>query len=64
VGEGGYQVSNFPLLWTEWNGKYRDTVHRYWKGDDSLISEMGWRLTGIGHFKSSCNRPSWPRNVT
>ncbi|MBI3804923.1 MAG: glycogen debranching protein GlgX [Nitrospirae bacterium] len=46
VGNGGYQVGNFPVLWTEWNGKYRDTVRRYWKGDDSLISEMGWRLTG------------------
>ena len=46
VGEGGYQVGNFPVLWTEWNGKYRDAIRRYWKGDDSLIAEMGWRLTG------------------
>ena len=34
LGEGGYQVGNFPALWTEWNGKYRDTVRRFWQGDD------------------------------
>ncbi len=34
VGEGGYQVGNFPVLWSEWNGKYRDTVRDYWKGDE------------------------------
>ena len=33
VGEGGYQVGNFPVLWAEWNGQYRDTVRRFWKGD-------------------------------
>jgi pullulanase/glycogen debranching enzyme len=33
VGAGGYQVGNFPVLWSEWNGKYRDTVRRFWKGD-------------------------------
>jgi isoamylase len=46
VGEGGYQVGNFPVLWSEWNGKYRDSVRRYWKGDDSLVAEMAYRLTG------------------
>ncbi|HEX6816799.1 MAG TPA: glycogen debranching protein GlgX [Ktedonobacterales bacterium] len=46
VGEGGYQVGNFPVLWSEWNGKYRDDVRRYWKGDDGVISELGFRLTG------------------
>jgi len=46
VGEGGYQVGNFPILWTEWNGRYRDSVRRYWRGDDSLTSEMAYRLTG------------------
>jgi glycogen operon protein len=46
VGEGGYQVGNFPPLWAEWNGKYRDTVRRYWKGDDGQIPELGYRLTG------------------
>ncbi len=38
VGEGGYQVGNFPVLWAEWNGKYRDTVRRFWKGDEGLLS--------------------------
>ncbi|MBT9329472.1 glycogen debranching protein GlgX [Paracidobacterium acidisoli] len=46
VGEGGYQVGNFPILWAEWNGKYRDTVRRYWKGDDGQLSDLGYRLTG------------------
>ncbi len=46
VGEGGYQVGNFPVLWTEWNGKYRDTVRRFWKGDGSTVSEFATRLSG------------------
>jgi glycogen operon protein len=46
VGEGGYQVGLFPSLWAEWNGKYRDVVRRYWKGDDGQIAELGYRLTG------------------
>jgi isoamylase len=46
VGEGGYQVGNFPVLWSEWNGKYRDTVRSFWKGDEGRIGEMGYRLTG------------------
>ena len=46
VGEGGYQVGNFPSLWAEWNGKYRDVVRRYWKGDDGQLAELGYRLTG------------------
>src|SRR5438445_2592695 len=46
VGEGGYQVGNFPVLWAEWNGKYRDTVRGFWKGDEGRIGEMGYRLTG------------------
>jgi isoamylase len=46
VGEGGYQVGNFPILWAEWNGKYRDTVRRYWKGDEGQLSDLGYRLTG------------------
>jgi len=46
VGEGGYQVGNFPVQWAEWNGKYRDTVRRYWKGDDGQLSDVGYRLTG------------------
>jgi glycogen operon protein len=46
VGEGGYQVGKFPTLWAEWNGKYRDAVRRYWKGDDGQLAELGYRLTG------------------
>ncbi len=46
VGEGGYQVGNFPVLWAEWNGKYRDTVRRYWKGDEGQLSDLAYRLTG------------------
>jgi isoamylase len=46
VAEGGYQVGNFPVLWAEWNGKYRDAVRRFWKGDEGRIGEMAYRLTG------------------
>lgn len=46
VGEGGYQVGNFPVLWGEWNGKYRDTVRRFWKGDEGTLSDFAYRLTG------------------
>ena len=46
VGEGGYQVGNFPVLWAEWNGKYRDCMRKYWKGDEGTIGEFGSRLTG------------------
>ncbi len=46
VGEGGYQVGNFPVLWTEWNGKYRDNVRKFWKGDGGQVGELGFRLTG------------------
>jgi isoamylase len=46
LGEGGYQVGNFPVLWAEWNGKYRDTVRRFWRGDGGQVSELAYRLTG------------------
>jgi glycogen operon protein len=46
LGEGGYQVGNFPVGWTEWNGKYRDTIRRYWKGDEGQVAELAYRLTG------------------
>jgi glycogen operon protein len=58
VGEGGYQVGKFPVLWTEWNGKYRDTVRRYWKGDPSQVAEIGYRLTGSSDlYQSDGRRP-------
>jgi len=46
VGEGGYQVGNFPVHWTEWNGKFRDTVRRFWRGDPGQVGDLGFRLTG------------------
>ncbi|MGW1157903.1 glycogen debranching protein GlgX [Streptomyces sp. NPDC002513] len=46
VGEGGYQVGNFPALWTEWNGKYRDTVRDLWRGEPRTLAEFASRLTG------------------
>ena len=46
IGEGGYQVGNFPVLWAEWNGKYRDSVRRFWKGDESQVHELAYRLSG------------------
>jgi isoamylase len=58
VGEGGYQVGNFPVLWTEWNGKYRDTVRRFWKGDGSTVSEFATRLSGSSDlYEQSGRRP-------
>ncbi len=46
LGAGGYQVGNFPVGWAEWNGKYRDTVRRFWRGDGSQTAELAYRLTG------------------
>jgi glycogen operon protein len=46
VGEGGYQVGNFPSLWSEWNGKYRDWVRDYWRGEPGSLPELGARFTG------------------
>jgi glycogen operon protein len=46
IGEGGYQVGNFPIGWTEWNGKYRDTVRRFWRGDPGTVADLAYRLTG------------------
>jgi isoamylase len=58
VGEGGYQVGNFPSLWTEWNGKYRDTVRDYWRGEDSTLGEFASRFTGSSDlYEDSSRRP-------
>ena len=46
VGEGGYQVGRFPPLWLEWNGKYRDCVRDYWRGQEQTLGEFGYRFTG------------------
>jgi len=59
VGEGGYQVGKFPVLWAEWNGKYRDTVRRYWKGDEGQLSDLAYRLTGSSDlYQHDGRRPS------
>ena len=58
LGEDGYQVGNFPAGWAEWNGKYRDTIRRYWKGDWGQVGELGYRLTGSSDlYESSGRRP-------
>jgi glycogen operon protein len=58
VGEGGYQVGNFPPLWSEWNGQYRDTVRDYWRGDPETLSTMASRLTGSSDlYEVSGRRP-------
>jgi isoamylase len=58
VGEGGYQVGNFPVHWMEWNGKYRDAVRTYWKGEGGLIGELAYRLTGSSDlYEMSGRRP-------
>ncbi|MGO8849997.1 glycogen debranching protein GlgX, partial [Mycobacterium sp.] len=59
VGEGGYQVGNFPGLWTEWNGKYRDTVRGYWRGEPATLGEFASRLTGSSDlYEATGRRPS------
>jgi glycogen operon protein len=58
LGDGGYQVGNFPVLWTEWNGKYRDCVRRFWKGDGGTVSEFATRLCGSSDlYQYSGRRP-------
>ena len=58
VGPGGYQVGNFPVLWTEWNGRYRDSVRRFWKGDGGATSELATRLAGSSDlYEQSGRRP-------
>jgi glycogen operon protein len=58
LGEGGYQVGNFPTKWTEWNGKYRDAVRRFWRGDGGTLSELATRLSGSSDlYEQSGRRP-------
>ena len=59
VGPGGYHVGNFPVLWSEWNGKYRDCVRRFWKGNGGTIGEFASRLTGSSDlYADDGRRPS------
>jgi isoamylase len=56
LGEGGYQVGNFPVGWAEWNGKYRDAVRAFWKGEEGLIGNLGYRLSGSSDLYGSNGR--------
>jgi len=59
VGEGGYQVGNFPPLWSEWNGKFRDCVRDFWRGEGCQLGEFAYRLTGSSDlYESNGRRPS------
>jgi glycogen operon protein len=58
VGEGGYQVGGFPPLWTEWNGRYRDTVRDFWRGEPASLGEFASRFTGSSDlYESDGRRP-------
>jgi glycogen operon protein len=56
VGMGGYQVGGFPAPWREWNGKYRDAIRRYWKGDENLAGEVGYRMAGSADLYQEAKR--------
>ncbi len=59
IGEGGYQVGNFPVNWSEWNGRYRDTVRRYWRGDQQQLGDLATRLSGSSDlYGDDGRRPS------
>jgi len=59
LGEGGYQVGNFPPLWTEWNGKFRDCVRDFWRGEDQTLAEFAYRVTGSSDlYERSGRRPT------
>ncbi|MGH9178791.1 MAG: glycogen debranching protein GlgX [Acidimicrobiales bacterium] len=58
LGEGGYQVGSFPPLWSEWNGKYRDHVRDFWRGEDKTLDEFAYRFTGSSDlYESGGRRP-------
>jgi len=58
LGEGGYQVGNFPLLWSEWNGKYRDSMRDFWRDHDCRLGEFAFRLTGSSDlYQANGKRP-------
>jgi isoamylase len=56
IGEGGYQVGNFPALWSEWNGQYRDTVRDFWRGEPATLGEFASRLTGSSDLYQADSR--------
>jgi isoamylase len=58
IGDGGYQVGNFPALWSEWNGKFRDAVRDFWRGEPSTVAELASRLTGSSDlYQNDTRRP-------
>jgi isoamylase len=59
VGPGGYQVGNFPLRWAEWNGKYRDTVRKFWRGEPGQIPELASRLAGSSDIYAPSDRSAY-----
>jgi isoamylase len=56
IGEGGYQVGNFPVGWAEWNDRYRDTVRAYWKGDGGVAGDLAYRITGSSDLYAHSGR--------
>jgi isoamylase len=59
VGEGGYQVGNFPSKWSEWNGQYRDTIRDFWRGEPSTLAEFAYRFTGSSDlYEADSRRPT------
>jgi len=56
LGEGGYQVGNFPVGWAEWNDRYRDTVRAYWKGDGGVVGDLAYRITGSSDLYAHSGR--------
>jgi len=59
VGEGGYQVGNFPPQWSEWNGRYRDTIRDFWRGEPATLAEFGYRFTGSSDlYEADKRRPT------
>ena len=64
LGEGGYQVGNFPVLWTEWNGKYRDSVRRFWKGDGGVVSEFATRCAAAATSTSGAAAGRTPASTS
>ncbi|MFK8182712.1 MAG: glycogen debranching protein GlgX [Phormidesmis sp.] len=56
IGDGGYQVGKFPLLWSEWNGKYRDTVRDFWRGEAATLGEFAFRFTGSSDLYENTGR--------
>jgi isoamylase len=56
LGEGGYQVGNFPVGWAEWNDRYRDTVRAFWKGDNGMVGDLAYRITGSSDLYAHSGR--------